>query len=221
MTPIERKARELLAAEYERAGRKSAGEMVLSGNDTVPDEIAIRALVAALTPPAGVLPELPEVGPLDLSAPERVWLQVDTDGDNEDRSDPMPPEAWSHLSWYWEQIGGQEVEYVRADLARAYALEAIAASRVGWLPIESAPRRGSFLVFGGEWVGESKDRNERSQATITMVHRTGRGEFWVANAEEYWPWIEGPTHWQPLPAAPQVALNRGGEETVGGVCGLC
>lgn len=100
--------------------------------------------------------------------------------------------------------------YTAAQL-HAYALEAIAASRVGWLPIESAPRRGSFLVFGGEWVGESKDRNERSQASITMVHRTGRGEFWVANAEEYWPWIEGCTHWQPLPAAPQVALNRGGD----------
>lgn len=56
-------------------------------------------------------------GPMDLSAPPFVWLQVDTDGDNEDRSEAIPPEAWDHLSWHYESIGGQEVRYIREDLA--------------------------------------------------------------------------------------------------------
>ena len=57
------------------------------------------------------------VAALDASAPERIWLQVDTDGDNDDRSEPIPRESWDELTWHYEPIGGQEVEYVRVDLA--------------------------------------------------------------------------------------------------------
>ena len=53
---------------------------------------------------------------LTESAPERVWLQVDTDGDPDDRSALLPREAWDGLSWCWESIGGQEVTYIREDL---------------------------------------------------------------------------------------------------------
>ena len=76
-----------------------------------------------------------------------------------------------------------------------------------WMPIESAPRKGKFLVFGGEWVGEAKDGNERQPAAITMVHRNHRATFYVSDAEEYWPWIEGPTHWMSLPEPPERATQ--------------
>lgn len=58
------------------------------------------------------------VGPLDISAPERVWLQVDTDGDPEDRTQAMPRDCWMDLTWHYESIGGQEVVYIREDIAR-------------------------------------------------------------------------------------------------------
>lgn len=57
---------------------------------------------------------------LDASMPPRIWLQIDTAGDNDaDRDEPFPAENLSEVSWHWEQIGGVEVEYVRADLVRA------------------------------------------------------------------------------------------------------
>lgn len=62
-------------------------------------------------------PQEQAAGALDLSAPPRVWLQVDTDGDNDDRSEAIPEKAWIDLTWHYEYIGGQEVQYIRADLA--------------------------------------------------------------------------------------------------------
>lgn len=57
------------------------------------------------------------------TAPERIWLQVNTDaGTNEDGSVEGSEEAFPYgeeLTWHSGQIGGLEVEYVRADLVRA------------------------------------------------------------------------------------------------------
>jgi len=73
-------------------------------------------------PPAGGGPKAgAEVGPLDLSAPPRAYLQVDVEGDEADRSDPIPRTSWSDLTWHYERLGGQEVEYVRADLVAQQA----------------------------------------------------------------------------------------------------
>lgn len=58
-------------------------------------------------------------GPVDVltqSAPPRVWLQVDTDGDDEDRGEAILPSDWCEMTWHYERIGGQEVEYVRLDM---------------------------------------------------------------------------------------------------------
>ena len=54
---------------------------------------------------------------LTLSAPPQVWLQIDTDGDAEDRSETIRRENWGDLTWHHESIGGQEVVYIRHDLA--------------------------------------------------------------------------------------------------------
>ena len=56
---------------------------------------------------------------LTETAPKRIWLQVDPDAPEEDRSEPCPDPMQSELTWCWHRIGGQEVEYVRADLVRA------------------------------------------------------------------------------------------------------
>lgn len=83
----------------------------------------------------------------------------------------------------------------------------------GWLPIETAPIRGRFLVFGGEWVAESDSPDRpRQPAEITLVNRCGRPKFYVADAEEMWPCIEYPTHWRPLPPPPDAARAGGGCE---------
>lgn len=61
---------------------------------------------------------LAEVGEMDLTAPEKIWLQVDTGGDSEDRSEPIPRYCWDNLTWSAERMGGQEVTYIREDIAR-------------------------------------------------------------------------------------------------------
>lgn len=79
----------------------------------------------------------------------------------------------------------------------------------GWMPIESAPKKGSFLVFGGNWVSASKDGNEQQKSGVAHVNRAyGYRKFHVANADEFWPHIEDPTHWRPLPAGPENEDGR-------------
>lgn len=58
---------------------------------------------------------------LTATAPERIWLQVDADGDADDRSEPFPNNG--EQTWCAESVGGQEVAYIRADLATDPRLE--------------------------------------------------------------------------------------------------
>ena len=70
----------------------------------------------------GVMP-----GDLDATAPAVIWLQLDTDGDNERRD-----ESWAGrdgVTWCDESIGGLEIQYVRADLYRDMAKRLEAAER--------------------------------------------------------------------------------------------
>jgi hypothetical protein len=60
--------------------------------------------------------------PLTQSLPQRIWLQVNTDGDAEDRSEPLSEANWGDLTWCHDSIGGQEVGYVREDLADGFLL---------------------------------------------------------------------------------------------------
>ena len=56
---------------------------------------------------------------LTETAPERIWLQIDPNGDADDRSESCPDPSDVELTWCWTEVGGQEVEYVRADLVHA------------------------------------------------------------------------------------------------------
>lgn len=55
-------------------------------------------------------------GPLDTTAPKRIWLQIDTAGDNDDRGEEWP--GADGVTWQDESIGGLEIQYVRADLVQ-------------------------------------------------------------------------------------------------------
>jgi len=80
-----------------------------------------RQYIAAPAEPLGRAADgvegLANIGEMDLTAPPSVWLQIDADGDPEDRSQPVPRGEWVNLTWHYASIGGQEVEYIRADLA--------------------------------------------------------------------------------------------------------
>lgn len=47
-------------------------------------------------------------------APERIWLQINPEGDASDTGYPADHEG---VTWCWHSIGGQEVEYVRSARA--------------------------------------------------------------------------------------------------------
>ena len=51
------------------------------------------------------------------TAPKRIWLQVCADEYPGDRDDEFPNDA--EVTWCAEELGGLEIEYVRADLAIA------------------------------------------------------------------------------------------------------
>ena len=63
-----------------------------------------------------MLEELAEVvpGELDKTAPEIIWLQIDTSASNDERGEPWPGD--DGVTWCGESIGGLEIQYVRADL---------------------------------------------------------------------------------------------------------
>jgi hypothetical protein len=96
--------RDGLAHEYERQVYKECAD----------------ELEAALTreaPTDGVVGDSCDYvpGKLDKTAPVRVWLQIDTMGDNDDRDEEWP--GSEHVTWQDESIGGLEIQYIRADLA--------------------------------------------------------------------------------------------------------
>ncbi|MHC2115379.1 hypothetical protein ACYPJF_07730 [Stenotrophomonas geniculata] len=50
---VEQRARELLAAEYRKAGANPASCELMAGRASWPNQMALNAIIAALTPPEG------------------------------------------------------------------------------------------------------------------------------------------------------------------------
>lgn len=79
-----------------------------------------------------------------------------------------------------------------AEYARIFPAEALPAVANGWMPIEIAPKNGSVVLTARQ-----------------VMH--GRGyaiEGMTKNSSGWWVTVDGdrpsqPTHWMPLPAAPQ------------------
>lgn len=94
---------------------------------------AIEGLKAAAQRTATAQQEAVAVGPMDLSAPAKIWLQVDPNGDEDDRSEPI--KYVDEMTWCAESVGGQEIAYIRADLAAPPAAPGVPE---GWklVPVE-------------------------------------------------------------------------------------
>jgi len=73
--------------------------------------------------------DLAEVVPggLDKTAPEIIWLQIDTSESNKERDELWPGD--DGVTWCSESIGGLEIQYVRADLYTDMAKRLEAAER--------------------------------------------------------------------------------------------
>ena len=68
-----------------------------------------------------------------------------------------------------------------------------------WLPIESAPKEGEFLVYGGTWFCNATD----NENPALISHVTGP-DFDVSGTFFYVVCIINPTHWRPLPSPPDA-----------------
>lgn len=84
---------------------------------------------------------------LTATAPEHIWLQIDTYGDPNNRSTPFPQDG--DVTWCRDSVGGVEVEYVRADLASA----AQPAVPPGWRLVPEKPT--------DEWISALSDSGMR------------------------------------------------------------
>ena len=117
------------------------------------DDLADR--LEALPPPAEAAPDGMGYTPgeLDRTAPVRIWLQIDTSGDNDERDESWP--GAEHVTWQDEQIGGLEIEYVRADLAAPtrHNPEAGGIKRTVYGPEVSA----ETIMPNGTRVGEARE----------------------------------------------------------------
>jgi hypothetical protein len=67
----------------------------------------------------------------------------------------------------------------------------------GWLPIETAPKDGTFVLIAAH------DNGMPSQPMHVLIAQfcEESGE-WMRNADEEYSETWPPTHWQPLPDAP-------------------
>ena len=89
--------------------------------------------------------------------------------------------------------------------------------KMKWRPIETAPKSGRFLVYGGVLVGEvpGMDQPPKEQAIFLVDGETsllpeysdGASDddivFWVPYTDFYSVQVVNPTHWMPLPEPPK------------------
>lgn len=108
-------------------------------------------------------------GEMDRTAPPKVWLQVNIDGDAEDRSEAIPQTSWMDLAWHYESLGGQEVEYIRADLAYT-APPADPAKASGSAPLLSADEMQALRRFA-----ETTEDDESYDVPKEMMKRLAAG----------------------------------------------
>lgn len=74
------------------------------------------------------------------------------------------------------------------------------APRDGWLPIETAPKDGTWVMLYVRW----QDKRDIIGCGQWTLDGEGR-RVW------FWPWSNQPTHWQPLPAPPGADAPRQGK----------
>lgn len=137
------------------------------------------AALRALTAIAPGEQSAPDHAPaaLDKTAPERIWLQIDPAGNNEDRQDEWP-KVPDGVTWCWHSIGGLEIQYVRTDLAQQ--------------PASLAPQPATFnfaahLQRQREWSTRTFGPGARTAGVIDHIRKELReieaaphdGEEWI------------------------------------------
>ena len=93
--------------------RNMLGSAGLLNGQGIADEL-LRDVRAHIAQPAQAVDVDYMPGELDRTAPERIWLQVDTSASNRERNELWPGD--DGVSWCSEPIGGLEIQYVRGDL---------------------------------------------------------------------------------------------------------
>lgn len=107
-------------------------------------------------------------GEMDRSAPSRIWLQVDTAGDETDRTEAIPESSWEQMTWHFESLGGQEIGYVRADLCNPAPMVVTDAM------VERA--LNAYYCHGISWQEAAKlcgDTREEMRAALTAALQNG------------------------------------------------
>lgn len=77
----------------------------------------------------------------------------------------------------------------------------------GWMPIETAPRDGKFLVRDGTWHGKVASTPKLSD--VAMVERSDGGAFEVSDTDYYTAYITNPTGWMPRPPTSAEGVEHG------------
>ena len=103
------------------------------------------------------------------------------------------------------------MEDMEAMMFDIEAQEEIGGVASGWMPGDTAPKDGTeVLLFGGE-MGDTMSFGSAPLTYVVVGH--WNGHFWncgnCGGHDEYYA-LDGPTHWQPLPAPP-IPQTRGKE----------
>ena len=82
--------------------------------------------------------------------------------------------------------------------------------RTLWKPIETAPKYGPFLVYGGTFRSKLYSDSENlqavkvsSRAVDLYFFNVSDFAFYIADTDCHELWVVNPTHWMPLPQPPK------------------
>ena len=103
---------------------------------------------------------------------------------------------------HWcERIEGQPQSLIqitrktRNEAITAWNTRALASRAGGWLPIESAPKDGAEVDI---WCPDDDGGYRVADAYWCQINNK-----WHVTGDSWMTWANQPTHWRPLPAAPE------------------